>query len=324
MKNDKKIFILIETILAVLALIVALFMIEEWADTEVRKISVVVQDSDGSRWAAFKYGLEMAASDNDVEVFVVSTGGTLTAEEEKELLETEVENGADGIIVQPVPGSGEEGFLEKINKKVPVIQVESAGDAEGGASDLPVAEPDHYAVGQALAEELKKDFGGSLHGKTIGIFQREKGTEAAKRREAGAKDCIRRAGGEILWMVSGYTGKGGELALPAYPPVDIMLALDDSSLVQAGEAAADKQLHGAVVYGIENSVEAFYCLDNSYVECLVVPDEFNVGYQSLSAVVQKLDHAYRQEDRLLVSYTVVRRDTLFSEENQNILFSMSQ
>ena len=113
MKNDKKIFILIETILAVLALIVALFMIEEWADTEVRKISVVVQDSDGSRWAAFKYGLEMAASDNDVEVFVVSTGGTLTAEEEKELLETEVENGADGIIVQPVPGSGEEGFLEK-------------------------------------------------------------------------------------------------------------------------------------------------------------------------------------------------------------------
>ena len=57
MKNDKKIFILIETILAVLALIVALFMIEEWADTEVRKISVVVQDSDGSRWAAFKYGL---------------------------------------------------------------------------------------------------------------------------------------------------------------------------------------------------------------------------------------------------------------------------
>ena len=71
-------------------------------------------------------------------------------------------------------------------------------------------------------------------------------------------------------------------------------------------------------------MEAFYCLDNSYVECLVVPDEFNVGYQSLSAVVQKLDHAYRQEDRLLVSYTVVRRDTLFSEENQNILFSMSQ
>lgn len=187
-----------------------------------------------------------------------------------------------------------------------------------------MAEPDHYAVGQALAEELKKDFGGSLHGKTIGIFQREEGTEAAKRREAGAKDCIRRAGGEILWTVSGYTGKGGELALPAYPPVDIMLALDDSSLVQAGEAAADKQLHGAVVYGIGNSVEAFYCLDNSYVECLVVPDEFNVGYQSLSAVVQKLDHAYRQEDRLLVSYTVVRRDTLFSEENQNILFSMSQ
>lgn len=235
MKNDKKIFILIETILAVLALIVALFMIEEWADTEVRKISVVVQDSDGSRWAAFKYGLEMAASDNDVEVFVVSTGGTLTAEEEKELLETEVENGADGIIVQPVPGSGEEGFLEKINKKVPVIQVESAGDAEGGASDLPVAEPDHYAVGQALAEELKKDFGGSLHGKTIGIFQREEGTEAAKRREAGAKDCIRRAGGEILWTVSGYTGKGGELALPAYPPVDIMLRWMTAVLYRRGK-----------------------------------------------------------------------------------------
>ena len=69
---------------------------------------------------------------------------------------------------------------------------------------------------------------------------------------------------------------------------DFVIALDDESLVKAGTASEENNLHGAVVYGIGNSTEAVYCLDFGSAECLVVPDEFNVGYQSLTEVAESL------------------------------------
>ena len=51
--------------------------------------------------AAFKYGAKMAAADKKTEVFVVSTAGSLSVQEEENLIEREIANGASGIIVEP-------------------------------------------------------------------------------------------------------------------------------------------------------------------------------------------------------------------------------
>jgi len=70
--------------------------------------------------------------------------------------------------------------------------------------------------------------------------------------------------------------------------------------------------------------EAVYYLDTGIVGCLVVPDEFNVGYQSLKEAAESLTHyLHKMQDRM-VSYNVIRRDNLFSRENQEIIFTMSQ
>ena len=103
-----------------------------------------------------------------------------------------------------------------------------------------------------------------------------------------------------------------------------MIALDDNSLTMAGEYAAANNLHGALVYGIGNSTEAVYYLDTGIAACLVVPDGFNIGYQSLAEAAQSLTrYLHKRKDRT-VTYHVIRRDTLFSKENQEIIFTMSQ
>lgn len=67
-----------------------------------------------------------------------------------------------------------------------------------------------------------------------------------------------------------------------------------------------------------------YYLDTGAVECLIVPDSFNVGYQSLTESVKCLRNLlYRMQDTT-VSHTVIRREDLFTKENQDILFTMSQ
>ena len=80
----------------------------------------------------------------------------------------------------------------------------------------------------------------------------------------------------------------------------------------------------AAVYGIGNSTDAIYYLDTGVAECLLTPDQFNIGYQGLTGVAQYIQkHSENMQDQL-VSYKIIRKETLFSEENQDILFTMSQ
>ncbi len=323
MKNSKKTFILIETVLAVMVLLFALLMLLEKNGQALEKVSVIVQDSDDGQWAAFKYGLRMAAADQNLEVAVISTGGILTAAEEEGLIESEINNGADAVIVQPSVDSDAEAMLVRIQNNIPVMLVGCTASCDAEKSTIPTTEPDHYAMGRTLAEELLDDYSGKLEGKSIGIVSETESSASAILRESGFRDRLEGTGAQISWKVAD-TFEEGSAVLENQPKTDFVIALDDSSLVAAGACSAANNLHGAVLYGIGNSTEAIYYLDTGIAECLVVPDDFNVGYQSLTEVAKSLRHLFHKMEGKTVSYTVIRRDELFTKENQEILFTMSQ
>lgn len=324
MKTDKKLFILLETALAVIVIVIISFMAIGKSENDPDKISVIVQNSDDNQWTSFKYGLKMAAKDQNIEMFVVSTGGTLNAEEMKRVIEWEIDNGADSVIVQPASDTDMEEILTKIGKKVPVMLVEHTASKDRASSRLPTTEPDNYAMGKTLAEELLKDYSGNMEGKTIGLLSETDDTEALINRERGVRDALKDTGAEIRWSVSDSFTEADKDPLKIQAEVDFVIALDDNSLTAAGGYSAANNLHGALVYGIGHSTEAVYYLDTGIVQCLVVPDEFNVGYQSLTEVTKGLRDFFHKVEDKTVSYTVIRRDTLFSKENQEILFTMSQ
>ena len=323
MKNSKKVFILTEAVLGVLVLILAVIMLSDRNGKEPYKVSVIIENSEDNQWAAFRYGLRMAAKDRQVEVSVVPTEGAMTLEEEQELIEQEIYNGADGVIVQPVPGSDTEEMLKKIEKKEPVMLGGAAGAKESGGT-FPVTQPDNYAMGQALAEELIRDCADNLRGKSLGIVSCAGDSQAVQERSAGFQEALKGMGTRVSWNVEGIFGEEETNSLESLPKVDFVIALDDGSTTAAGEYSASNDLHGAIVYGIGNSTEAVYYLDTGRTQCLVVPDEFNVGYQSLDEMSRKLGHSFRKMKNRQTIYTVIQRDTLFTKENQELLFTMSQ
>lgn len=324
MKNSKKLFILTEIVLGVMVVVLAIIMIREKNGRPLKKISVIVQHSDDSQWSAFKYGLKMAAQDKGVDVFIVNTGKILTVEEELDIIRDEVENGADAVILQPVPGIDAEKSLKKIKNRVPVILVESAVSEDGESSGIPTVKPDNYAMGRALAEELLRDYSGSLEEKTLGIVMENSNSEADVSRMRGVEDALKDTGVDVLWSVSDSFGENEENSLDKQSKVDIVIALDDSSLTAAGEYSLHNNLHGALVYGIGNSTEAIYYLDTGIVQCLIVPDEFNMGYQSVTAAAEGLGYPFFEVKSETVSYFVIHREELFSPQNQEIIFTMSQ
>ena len=321
MMNNKKGFVLTEVILMIMVIGLALMMILGQNKKALDKVSVILENAGDSQWSALKYGLKMAAEEEGIELAVVDVEEGLDAEAQKKVFEREIEDGADALIVQPVLDKNDQEVLKKIEKRVPVMLV--GYEAEKGETryDLPVIKEDNYEMGQALAEEMLKDFEGNIEEKKIGLLLASTDSNMLSSRECGFKDALEDKNANIL-----------ELSLDALlnreenteSKVDIVIALDDSNLTAIGEYLASSQPHGELLYGIGQSTEAIYYLDKGIAECVVVPDEFNVGYQSLSEVARKLDHYFENMKKQTVSYSVIRKETLFSKENQELLLTMSQ
>lgn len=136
---------------------------------------------------------------------------------------------------------------------------------------------------------------------------------------------LERMGAQIDWKLIGNLNEDGLTILEKQKPVDVVLTLDDRSVVQAGTCSKENQLHGADVYGIGNSTESVYYLDNGSCQMSGRPwMKFGAGYQCMTQVVRKLNGDIRKMKDQTVQYTVIRRSELFSERNQELLFIMSQ
>lgn len=328
MKNNKKLFISIEAALAAMILMLGIIIFLEKSGENLCKVSVIIQNSEDNQWSAFRYGLEMAAEDYGVELSIASTGESLNVEEELVLIQREVSQNADAIIIQPVPGLNADELSKNLNKNFPAFFTEAPSPSEYGIKSFPVVEPNHYAMGKAIAEELLADYNGNLRGKTFGIVTDAPGSQASASRTKGLEDTLKGTGAVMLWSLSDSYTVPGKKNLSAQPRADLVIALDDKSLSAAGQYSDANNLHGALVYGIGHSMEAFYCLDMGSIECLIVPDEFLSGYQILQLAAESIGHNSIGKDSMkeiiYVPYTVIRKDDLFSEENQEILFTMSQ
>lgn len=323
MKNKKRI-ILIESILAVLVIFLLLIKVGDKVEKGRTKVSVIVQNPDSNEWSAFKYGLAQAAEDQNIDVMIASTGKLVTSDDERKAIEQEIKKGADALIIQLVPRVDAKETLKEIETDIPIMLVGSNKMTNRSQAIISAVEANQEKLGQAVVEEMLKDYQRNLKGKKIGIFSKSTDFEEVMCRAGESRKVLENAGVTIEWFVAGDFEEHKDAFLEAQPPVDIVLALDDRSVVRFGEYAVSHPSVQTSVYGIAHSMEAVYYLDEDIVNCLVVPDEFNVGYQSLTKIADQIQKTSVEIPKQAVSYTIIRKETLFTEENQNILFTMGQ
>ena len=144
MKSSKKMFILVECILGCLLIGMIIFTVQKRQGQDLKRISVIIQNSDETQWSAFKYGLKMAAQDENVDVFIINPTQFQTAKEEMSAIQHEIDKGADALIIEPV---ADETLAEQLKKiKVPVLLLSELSAAPENTFKIPVAEPDHYEM----------------------------------------------------------------------------------------------------------------------------------------------------------------------------------
>lgn len=291
---------------------------------ETYVVSVIVNDSNNDRWLAMRQGLEQAARDNHMKLNYVSTGKLQTAEEEMALIRREIENGADGIIVQMISGTRIPESLEETFSGTAVMLLETDVNPEGVYA---FTGPDNYSVGEAVGKSVIEDMGTDISGSRIGILCGDQSQISMRQRMEGLQSVLEKENVEIVWTMDNLTEEPALTQIKQEErAADIIIALENDGI----EWMADNLQNGSEdltkcrLYGVGCSEKAVYYLDTGVIQTLVVPNEFNMGYQSMEGIAKQLKYRLAKAENCQVDYLVVDESNLYDEDNQKILFPIVQ
>ena len=313
------VLILVATIMAVTG-----FMLWESGNTaNLRQIHVIIENSNDNRWVQFIEGMKQAAEDQEVILTIVPTGHMETLSEEEAIIERAIANGSDGVIIQLCSSIGAASMLEKLNSRTNIELVDENA-YEVMSNVVGVVSPDHKAIGETIANEAALFAEKPLEKCTIGVIRGSSALSSMEQRMDGFTEALESLGGKTTWVLE-QNGDAKDIKekLAANETPDILVALDNAGLEAAGEYASSQEKDITVI-GTGTSTKSIYYLDCGIVQSLVVPEDYMMGYQSVSDLA---DYIHRNRFLPLVrtiAPRTIHKDTLFAEENQEILFPVQR
>jgi len=281
-----------------------LLILQTTRQTEPQRARIAVltrRDVDVSDAALFA-GMEKAAEDSKVILNYVVVPPTATLAEEKLLAEQEIADGARAVLLEPVSTAGSGKMAEELSQRAAVVLLGERADTEA-AGHFGSVSADNYAIGVALGKEIAALL---PDGGRIALLPEsdEQGSIAARRQ--GIREALRGSAVQVQEETQG---------------VALLVGLEDSALTAAAESAAAEEKRPLVV-GVGNSNRNIYALDRGDIADMIVINEFNMGYLAVAEAKKKLSSGLREMEQLRVGDTLVARDTMFSAENQKLLFPL--
>ena len=214
-------------------------------------------------------------------------------------------------------------MLEKLNSRTNIELVDENA-YEVMSNVVGVVSPDHKAIGETIANEAALFAEKPLEKCTIGVIRGSSALSSMEQRMDGFTEALESLGGKTTWVLE-QNGDAKDIKekLAANETPDILVALDNAGLEVAGEYASSQEKDITVI-GTGTSTKSIYYLDCGIVQSLVVPEDYMMGYQSVSDLA---DYIHRNRFLPLVrtiAHRTIHKDTLFAEENQEILFPVQR
>ena len=310
-KRNKITFLIAEALLAVLA---AYFFYSIFhGDVPPKKVAVIVENSGDKRWDSLLNGMKQAAKVQNLSLIICNTDEQESSEDEQEMIREQLENDVDAFIINPAPGQDTKQVLEQLQGTKPFVLImqDIYSYEADAASSFVTVKPDNYKMGQELAEQMLKNTSGLMNGKRIGVVAGNARTEESRNRVRGFCEVMEAGGGRIIWKYNQESKEDAGEILKAKEKVDYLAVLDPYILDEVGEKAENGFYSGAEIYGIGTSIKAFSLLDAGKIQCLIVPDLYEVGYESMNEIASKLKNSWYQMESHETEIQVVYKKDLF-------------
>ena len=250
--------------------------------------------------AALFAGMEKAAEDSKVILNYVVVPPTATLAEEQLLAEQEIADGARAVLLEPVSTAGSGKMAEELSQRAAVVLLGADMEAAGHFGSVSA---DNYAIGVVLGKEIAELL---PDGGRIALLPESDARGSIAARRQGIREALRGSAVQVQEETQG---------------VALLVGLEDSALTAAAESAAAEEKRPLVV-GVGNSNRNIYALDRGNIADMIVINEFNMGYLAVAEAKKKLSSGLREMEQLRVGDTLVARDTMFSAENQKLLFPL--
>ena len=313
----------------VISLVIAIIFLngimirENGANTETIQIHAIIDNSSDNRWVQFIAGMRQAAEDQNVKLTVMPTGHFADLTEEKTMIDRSVREGASGVILQLCEDTDVHETLQNLYGQIYVELVNTGID--GTVENITgIVSPDHKAIGEALAAETLVFAPEAVENCTIGVVSGEMSLGSSNQSMQGFLEALENYGIDVSWTLAQSDGSSNlrEMLENKKAP-DILVAIDNAGLEAAGEYAASLE-KPIVVIGTGTSTKAIYYLDSGVVQSIVVPEDYMMGYQSVSDLADFIKKNTFTARIRTVEHRVIHQDTLFDEENQSILFPIQR
>lgn len=286
-------------------------MVNQGKEESYDTVSVIVNDSSNERWDAFKEGLEQGAEDNHMHLNFVYTGRFQNAQEQYTIIKKELDAKADGVIVAPY-SSEEDGMLPVLTS-VPTVLVETGIQTDKLFTTVMT---DHVKLGKSLAEAVIED-----QVRSVGIFSGNQSQQGMRKRLKTLKEELESADIAIEWVISDkeLTQKLRNGTMDQIS-VEAIVSLENDDTEKAVDMLLEDESLSYKIYGAGRSEKLMYYLDKGIVEKLFVPNEYYMGYQSMSVVAQNIQYHTNKTEQVEVDFFQVTKDNLYKEEISRILF----
>lgn len=325
----RKGLVLVLGLLFLLVLLLVLVpIVDQLIDPPGNENVVVVMKTIGPHmefWQVVRAGIQAASAELGVNPTIVGPRWERDIDRQIEIFGNIIEQSPDAILLAAADFNRLAPLAEKAaDRGITIVTLDSALN-----SSVPVSfvATDNVEAGLKAGREIDRLV---AEGRSIAIVSHIPGAATAIDREEGVRQALAaRPPTSILgtFYAQNDFDRAYEIVadlVSTFPDLTGIVALNENSTVGAGRAVRDLGVSDRIhLVGFDNSQEEIEFLEKGIVDALVVQKPFNMGYLGITTLVAAI-RGQRVEPVIYTDSVLVRREEIFTEENQKLLFPLVQ
>ncbi|MCI9305671.1 MAG: substrate-binding domain-containing protein [Lachnospiraceae bacterium] len=277
-------------------------------------------DETNDFWESISEGARMAAKENGAELTIWGPDSEREIERAHQLILEAIESRPDAIVLAPISYEETLKYARMIEEaEIPLILIDSIMEEPAGAG---LVATDNVEGGFKMGELMRRH---ATEDTAIGIVGHVKGSSTAVEREQGLRQGLGEYQDQIVDVV--FCDSSFEIAyditcemLEKHPEINMIAGLNEYSAVGAAEAVIDMgRADSILMVGFDSSTREIQLLEAGVFEAIVIQKPINIGYLGIEAAA-KLARGEKIEENVDSGSVLVTKDTIYTEENEKLLF----
>lgn len=320
MSNREKIlWTIFAGVLVLLYLLSSTDLIIKEEEKEIHTISVIIPDANDEYYVNFRKGMDNAAEKLHADVNFITLYEANDMDEQMELFQRELKDGADAIIIEPV---NEDELLLRMTDMNVTCPVVLLGESMDDSAVRAAVHVDKKAAGVMLAEQMVTQAETDL---SVMVFTEGTGFSGNQDVYEGIKQVLDKQGFQYQLVEREHEDSLAQalesMAASHYGKVAI-LALDTASLDEAADLAEGKPEYQNCIggiYGVDSTIGILRKMDRDIINGIVVHNQYDEGYISVHFAIEAIQDPTYTNKVDLESYDI-NKEVLRDPQYEKLLY----